>query len=168
MFCCVAITHGSHLPPVHVPPRQLWPHAPQFAASLVGLMHVPEHPMSGGVHWHDPLLQVMFAPQFFVFDAIGLSHVCELGPVVVQVPAMWQMSLAWHATAVPEHVPFWHASFCVQPLPSSQAFETCTAPMSTHTETPVEHEVSPVWHCIPVGVHTTFAAHMTHLPPLQT
>ena len=40
--------------------------------------------------------------------------------------------------------------------------------MSTHTDVPVLHDVSPVWHGCPGGVHCTFAVHGPQEPPLHT
>ena len=65
-------------------------------------------------------------------------------------------------------VPLRHAYEPKQRFVPVHAVLSCTFPMSTHTDVPVAHDVSPVWHCCPVGVHCTFAAHATQEPLLQT
>src|ERR1700733_641194 len=41
---------AGQTPSAHAPPLQLWPHAPQFAESVVGSMHEPLQVSIGEVH----------------------------------------------------------------------------------------------------------------------
>ena len=47
-FCCpVASAKAWQAPPVHIPPRQSWPHPPQFLPSVAGVTHRAPHIRSG-------------------------------------------------------------------------------------------------------------------------
>ena len=66
----------------------------------------------------------------------------------MQLPPAVQLlhAPALHTLLVPHEVPF------------------ITFPVSAQTEVPVAHEVAPVRHVVPGGVHVTPAVHETQLP----
>jgi len=137
--------HVTGLAPVQVP---LWHvsvcvhalpslHAVPLAAT--GLEHVPVLGLHVPATWHASLaLHVTgFAPvqvppwhvsvcvhalpslHAVPLAATGLEHAPVLG---LHVPATWHESLAVHVTGfAPVHVPLWHVSVCVHPLPSLHA-----------------------------------------------
>jgi hypothetical protein len=103
---------------------------------------VPEWQASCVVH---ALLSLQLVPS----AAFGLLHVPVEG---LQVPATWQLSCAVQVTAVPEHVPEWHASLVVHALLSlhdvpSDAFGLLHAPVDTS-------QVPAVWQ-LSCAVHVT-------------
>ena len=48
------------------------------------------------------------------------TGVCVHAPVVGSHEAVWHESMGVQVTALPEQVPFWQVSLCVQELPSLQ------------------------------------------------
>jgi hypothetical protein len=104
---------------------QAAPHEPQFFGSDCVLTQTPLHAVWLAVHAegaaHVPLVQTCpgeasALPQLVPSGALGFEHVPVDG---LQLPAAWHVSSAVHVTGlVPVHVPFWHESLCVHPLPS--------------------------------------------------
>ena len=141
---------------------QLWPHMPQLALSFDSLTHVPLQELGKLLeHLQVPApSQVMFVPHTVPELAGGLLQVWLLGPVDVQVPAVWHGSDAGQLTAVPAHMPvLLQVSPVVQPLPSLQ-----DAPVATgleHAPVLVLH-VPAVWHWSRAVQVTGFDP--THIP----
>ena len=64
------------------------------------------------------------------------------------------------------HAPSKHTAF-VLPL-AVHAAPFGTLPTAEHEGEPPEHDVIPVWHSLPPGLHDTPCAHAMHPPSLQT
>jgi hypothetical protein len=54
------------------------------------------------------------------------------------------------------------------PVPFAHDVPSPTDPVELHTGWPVEHDVVPVWHVLPPGLHAAFVVQATQLPWLQT
>src|SRR6185436_12414504 len=76
--------------------------------------------------WHaSACVQAVPSLQAVPSAAAGLEHAPVAGS---QVPAVWHWSLAVHVTGLePTHVPLWHASACVQAVPSLHAVPSVAA-----------------------------------------
>ena len=114
-------------------------------------MHVPLWHVSVCVH---ALVSLHAVPSGFA----GLLHRPVAG---LQVPTSWHWSLAVQTTGFdPVHVPLWHASVCVQALPSLHA-----VPFGAFgfEQVPVAESHAPAtWHW-PLAVHETGFAPV-HVP----
>jgi hypothetical protein len=111
---------------------------------------------------HAPLSQTWFVPQEVpLVTLVVLPHTAT--PVEQEIVPVSQPLLSVHAAPVVHemHVPLSQTSF----VPHDVPLATLADPM--HTDTPVEHEVVPVWHPF-VVVHGTFAVHELQVPLSQT
>jgi hypothetical protein len=166
-------------------------HAVPFVAA--GLVQVPDvgSQTPAAWHWSDaahvtvlpaeqlPFWQVSFRSQALPslqavpFAAAGLEHAPVAG---LHVPALWHWSEAEHVTGLPPaQTPDWHASLCVQALPSLHDVPL-VATGFVHAPV-VGLQVPAAWHgsdaahvAVAPGVHTptwqvSFESHL--LPSLQ-
>jgi hypothetical protein len=145
-FAATGLEHAP-LDGSHVPAAWHW----SLAAQVTGFepVHAPLWQESVWVH---ALLSLHVVP----FAATGLEHAPLDGS---HVPATWHWSLAVHVTGLePVQLPFWHASLCVQALPSLQA-----VPFAA---TGFEHAPLDGSH-VPTAWHWSLAVHVTGLEPAQ-
>src|SRR5437870_2230688 len=113
------------------------------------------HDVAAGTH--APVLQTWFAPQSVPFAAAGFVHDPVIG---LHAPPTWQASRGAQATRLlPVHVPAWHASVCVQALPSLHVVPSGAAGLE-HAPVDGSH--------VPATWHASAAVHVTGLAPVHT
>jgi hypothetical protein len=54
-----------------------------------------------------------------------------------------------------------------QHIPAEQDVPSSTSPVATHVGCPVLHEIIPVWHALPLGLHAAPSMHAVHAPSKQ-
>jgi hypothetical protein len=85
-------------------------------------------------------------------------------PVAHDVVPVWQ-TFPLGAHVAPEmhavHTPSKQTSFVPQGVPLA------TLPMGLHADKPDTHDVIPVWHTLPPGLHRIPGTHVTHVPSLH-
>jgi len=161
----VRLVGQVHIPAAHDPPLHPWPQPPQLVRLVWVLTQTFVHDVKPVAHPHVPLLHVMLSP------AVPHARPLATGPLSVQVciPVAHEVVPAWQgfgglpgvqlALAVQDtHVPALQTSL----LPHVAPF-AAFAPVSTHVEAPVLHDVSPVWHGL-AGVQAVPAVQATHDP----
>jgi hypothetical protein len=112
---------------------------------------------------HVPALQTWLVPQPvpFATGVRGAVHFCV--PVAHEYTHVWQESYAHVPPAVhAAHDPPLHTWSVPQDVPLA------TGDALVQVETPMEHDVVPVWQTLPFGLHDWPAVHDTHCPLLQT
>jgi hypothetical protein len=113
---------------------------------------------------HEPLSHTMFVPHVVPFDTLVPVSLHTGAPLVHTVVPVWH-GLAGVQTAPEVHalqVPLSQTSLVPHEVPLLRL-----PPVSTHVDTPVEHDVVPVWHAL-AGVHDRPAVHAVHVPLSQT
>jgi hypothetical protein len=93
---------GAHFPLLHVPPRQLWPHAPQFEPSLpLTLMQLPEQIVCPAPQTvQTPLTQV--APEMhwaLLVQLVRQDEVPQANSLQLWVTARGQLPAPLHVAA---------------------------------------------------------------------
>ncbi len=132
---------------------------------------VPRSQMLAGVHdrpavhpAHVPLSQTSLVPHVVPFEMLVPRSVQAGTPVEQDVDPLWQALTGVHTAPVVHalHEPLSHTSLVPHVVPL-----TASLPVSVHVETPVEHDVVPVWHGL-IGVHDTPAVQALHVPLSHT
>lgn len=132
---------------------------PVWHGLLVGLHEAPAVQAT-----HDPLLQTSLVPHVMPLPAgpdethtdVPVAH--DVLPARQTLPPGLQATFAVHAT----HAPPMQTSLVPHAVPSA------TLVALVHVDVPVEHEVVPVWHTLPLGLQAALAVHAPHWPLLQT
>jgi hypothetical protein len=182
----------GHIELEHVPPRQLWPHAPQFDPSLVRSAHTPlqqgalddEHtaPTATACVPHTWLVHVATVHDAGAGQSAATSHATQL-PFPSHTPPVQATPLAAFATphVWPAHVATLHVAGAGQSLGASHATHE---PLPSQTLPPPSEHAAPasavlvpqacaehtgVAHTVPVAGQSAAAAQATQCPaPSQT
>jgi hypothetical protein len=127
-----------------------------------GLLGVHETPAEQALQV--PLSQTWLLPQVVPFETLVPVSVHAGTPVEHAVVPVWQTLVGVQAapTVHALHDPLSHTWLVPHVVPLAALL-----PVSAQTDTPVEHDVAPVWHGL-LGVHVTPAVHALHVPLSHT
>lgn len=144
---------------MQIPLSQTFPHAPQFAGSVFVSTHAPTQLVYPVAHPHVPPVQTECVPHP-VPSGLLLASVQTGSPVLQSIAPFLHLFVEVHAAPAVHatQLPFLQTSEVPQLVP----FVTF-APVSSHVETPVVHDVLPTWHAFE-GVQLASAVQSTQLP----
>jgi hypothetical protein len=179
-FAGVHATPAVHEPQVPLSHTSLLPHEVPLATSFPVSVHVDtpvEHEVVpvwqtlAGVHvrpavhaLHEPVSHTSFVPHVVPLGALLPVSLQTDTPVEHEVVPVWHGLLGVHATPAVHalHEPLSHTLLAPHVAPLARL-----VPVSVHVETPVEHDVVPVWHGL-AGAHDSPAVHALHEPLSHT